>query len=137
MLSLFPLLLALAPLSCALTYRNGVRWQEGDRSLLRAQSVLRAADPVVPGTPYAAALPLALQFFEGQRSGRLIGNKTVLWRGDSGLTDGADVSVRAVPSLSHPCDAPASEETKCASMPLPALLLLLEAPWRRQAPRVK
>ncbi|HEY0992909.1 MAG TPA: glycoside hydrolase family 9 protein [Kofleriaceae bacterium] len=40
---------------------------------------------------YAEALQKSQFFYEAQRSGALPANKRVLWRGDSGLRDGADV----------------------------------------------
>jgi endoglucanase len=40
---------------------------------------------------YAEALQKSEFFYEAQRSGALPANKRVLWRGDSGLRDGADV----------------------------------------------
>ena len=40
---------------------------------------------------YAEALQKSQFFYEAQRSGSLPANKRVLWRGDSGLRDGADV----------------------------------------------
>jgi endoglucanase len=40
---------------------------------------------------YAEALQKTQFFYEAQRSGALPANKRVLWRGDSGLLDGADV----------------------------------------------
>ncbi|XP_059624657.1 endoglucanase 24-like [Cornus florida] len=49
----------------------------------------------VPGTPgvvvdkYAGALTIAMQFFDVQKSGKLI-NKRIAWRGDSGLEDGSE-----------------------------------------------
>ncbi|KAK9164438.1 hypothetical protein Syun_005340 [Stephania yunnanensis] len=50
----------------------------------------------VPGPPgaierkYADALKIALQFFDVQKSGKLVDNK-ISWRGDSALKDGSDV----------------------------------------------
>src|SRR5690242_19676162 len=41
---------------------------------------------------YAEALQKSEFFYEAQRSGPLPANKRVLWRGDSGLRDGADVA---------------------------------------------
>ncbi|KAL0731844.1 hypothetical protein Bca4012_027938 [Brassica carinata] len=52
----------------------------------------------VPGPPgaidkkYADALKLSLQFFDIQKSGRLVDNK-ISWRGDSGLKDGSEASL--------------------------------------------
>jgi hypothetical protein len=40
---------------------------------------------------YGEALQKAIYFYECQRSGKLPANNRVEWRGDSGLTDGADV----------------------------------------------
>ena len=40
---------------------------------------------------YAEALQKSLFFYEAQRSGPLPASNRVNWRGDSGLTDGADV----------------------------------------------
>ena len=40
---------------------------------------------------YAEALQKALFFYEEQRSGDLPVSNRVVWRGDSGLTDGSDV----------------------------------------------
>ncbi|WP_256758962.1 glycoside hydrolase family 9 protein [Cohnella sp. WQ 127256] len=40
---------------------------------------------------YAEALQKSIYFFEEQRSGDLPANNRVPWRGDSGMTDGADV----------------------------------------------
>jgi len=42
---------------------------------------------------YAEALQKAIYFYEAQRSGKLPSNNRVEWRGDSGLTDGADNGV--------------------------------------------
>ena len=41
---------------------------------------------------YAEALQKSLFFYEAQRSGDLPTNNRVNWRGDSGMTDGSDVS---------------------------------------------
>lgn len=52
----------------------------------------------VPGPPgaitqkYSDALSVALQFFQVQKSGKLVNNK-IAWRGDSGLKDGSDASI--------------------------------------------
>ncbi|CAN7130379.1 unnamed protein product [Brassica rapa subsp. narinosa] len=52
----------------------------------------------VPGPPgaidkkYADALKLALQFFDIQKSGKLV-NNTIPWRGDSGLKDGSEANL--------------------------------------------
>ncbi|XWS25891.1 hypothetical protein CRYUN_Cryun27aG0106600 [Craigia yunnanensis] len=49
----------------------------------------------VPGPPgaidkkYAEALEIAMQFFDVQKSGKLVDNK-ISWRGDSGLKDGSE-----------------------------------------------
>uniref|UniRef100_A0A5B7B8W6 Endoglucanase n=1 Tax=Davidia involucrata TaxID=16924 RepID=A0A5B7B8W6_DAVIN len=49
----------------------------------------------VPGSPgaivdkYAYALNIAMQFFDVQKSGKLVNNK-IAWRGDSGLEDGSE-----------------------------------------------
>lgn len=67
--------------------------QRQARSLLNRR-IARIGPKPVPGSPYAAALPLAIDFFEGQRSGRINGSGQVAWRGSSGLEDGADVGVR-------------------------------------------
>ncbi|QMV43201.1 endoglucanase [Cohnella cholangitidis] len=40
---------------------------------------------------YAEALQKSIYFYEAQRSGDLPANNRVAWRGDSGMTDGADV----------------------------------------------
>ena len=40
---------------------------------------------------YGEALQKSLYFYEAQRSGDLPANNRVVWRGDSGLTDGSDV----------------------------------------------
>lgn len=54
--------------------------------------------PPVPGPPgavvtkYSDALKLALQFFDIQKSGKLVNNK-ISWRGDSALDDGKDAKV--------------------------------------------
>ncbi|XP_042494967.1 endoglucanase 10-like [Macadamia integrifolia] len=56
-----------------------------------------AAAPV-PGPPgaitqkYADALKLAVQFFDVQKSGKLVNNK-ISWRGNSALTDGKEVGL--------------------------------------------
>lgn len=42
---------------------------------------------------YAEALQKAIYFYEAQRSGKLPANNRVEWRGDSGMTDGADNGV--------------------------------------------
>ncbi len=44
-----------------------------------------------PAFNYAKALQKAIFFYEAQRSGDLPTSNRVVWRGDSGLTDGADV----------------------------------------------
>ncbi|CAF1912573.1 endoglucanase 10-like [Brassica napus] len=52
----------------------------------------------VPGPPgaidkkYADALKLSLQFFDIQKSGKLVDNK-ISWRGDSGLKDGSEANL--------------------------------------------
>ncbi|CAA6666686.1 unnamed protein product [Spirodela intermedia] len=52
----------------------------------------------VPGSPgavtkkYADALSVAIQFFDVQKSGKLVNNK-IPWRGDSALNDGKDANV--------------------------------------------
>jgi len=56
------------------------------------------ATPAPPTAPppdinYAAALPMALLFYDAQRSGRLPENNRVEWRGDAALNDGQDVGV--------------------------------------------
>ncbi|KAJ4837631.1 Esterase/lipase/thioesterase [Turnera subulata] len=45
---------------------------------------------------YAEALDKSLQFFEGQRSGKLPPNQRLTWRGDSGLSDGSGDHVNLV-----------------------------------------
>jgi len=72
--------------------------QHQARSLLTRR--VNSIGPVpVPGSPYAGALPLAIDFFEGQRSGRINGSGSASWRGNSGLKDGSDVKVSyAVPT---------------------------------------
>ncbi|KAL8253460.1 hypothetical protein R6Q59_037153 [Mikania micrantha] len=55
-------------------------------------------DAPVPGPPgavaqkYGDALKIALQFFDVQKSGKLVNNK-ISWRGDSGLQDGKDANL--------------------------------------------
>ncbi|GIV95827.1 MAG: hypothetical protein KatS3mg057_0484 [Herpetosiphonaceae bacterium] len=44
-----------------------------------------------PAYNYAEALQKSILFYEMQRSGKLPANNRVIWRGDSALTDGADV----------------------------------------------
>lgn len=57
-----------------------------------ALSILLAATPArAQGFNYAEALQKSQFFYEAQRSGALPANKRVLWRGDSGLSDGATV----------------------------------------------
>ncbi|XVE94582.1 hypothetical protein REPUB_Repub02eG0021100 [Reevesia pubescens] len=52
----------------------------------------------VPGPPgaidkkYADALKIAMQFFDVQKSGKLVDNK-ISWRGDSGLKDGSEAKL--------------------------------------------
>ncbi|GAU24992.1 hypothetical protein TSUD_312270 [Trifolium subterraneum] len=52
----------------------------------------------VPGPPgaieqkYASALKTAMQFFDVQKSGKLVNNK-ISWRGDSGLKDGSQANL--------------------------------------------
>ena len=58
----------------------------GALSLLGASGLARAQP-----FNYAEALQKSEFFYEAQRSGALPANKRVLWRGDSGLRDGADV----------------------------------------------
>ncbi|GMP31941.1 hypothetical protein CsSME_00005936 [Camellia sinensis var. sinensis] len=41
---------------------------------------------------YAAALSIAIQFFDVQKSGKLVNNR-IAWRGDSGLEDGREVNL--------------------------------------------
>ncbi|KAI9394589.1 hypothetical protein POPTR_005G115400v4 [Populus trichocarpa] len=41
---------------------------------------------------YADALEIALQFFDGQKSGKLVNNR-IGWRGDSGLLDGIEMNL--------------------------------------------
>ena len=48
---------------------------------------------------YGVAFDKCLQFFEAQRSGKLPADRTVQWRGDSGLTDGYLQGVRLRPSV--------------------------------------
>lgn len=54
--------------------------------------------PPVPGPPgavvkkYSDALKVAMQFFDVQKSGKLVDNK-ISWRGDSALKDGSDASL--------------------------------------------
>lgn len=43
---------------------------------------------------YAEALDKTFLFFEAQRSGKLLENQRVKWRGDSGLKDGSLQGVR-------------------------------------------
>ncbi|GAA0184241.1 hypothetical protein LIER_31529 [Lithospermum erythrorhizon] len=66
-----------------------IKFKNGD-------SILDAAP--VPGAPgeltktYADALKLAMQFFDIQKSGKLVDNK-IPWRGDSALRDGSDAKL--------------------------------------------
>ncbi|HEY0602556.1 MAG TPA: glycoside hydrolase family 9 protein, partial [Herpetosiphonaceae bacterium] len=57
-------------------------------ALMRLPAVSLRAAPV---HNYGEALQKAIFFYEAQRSGRLPTTNRVEWRGDSGLTDGADV----------------------------------------------
>ncbi|WOK95156.1 endoglucanase 24-like [Canna indica] len=58
----------------------------------------RRKEPPVPGPPaninqkYADALGVALQFFQVQKSGKLLDNK-IPWRGDSALEDGKEAGL--------------------------------------------
>ena len=64
---------------------------------MRALSIAVGALSMLAGTAhaqsfnYAEALQKSEFFYEAQRSGVLPANKRILWRGDSGLRDGADV----------------------------------------------
>nr|WP_254450627.1 glycoside hydrolase family 9 protein [Cohnella herbarum] len=51
----------------------------------------RQASAGVSSYNYAEALQKSIYFYEAQRSGDLPANNRVQWRGDSGMTDGADV----------------------------------------------
>ena len=48
---------------------------------------------------YGVAFDKCLQFFEAQRSGKLPADRTVQWRGDSGLTDGYLQGICTPPSV--------------------------------------
>ncbi|KAM0853561.1 hypothetical protein ACQ4PT_050992 [Festuca glaucescens] len=51
--------------------------------------------PVIPGAidrKYAEALAVALQFFQAQKSGKLVNNK-IPWRGDSAVDDGQEAGL--------------------------------------------
>ncbi|MGC4807407.1 glycoside hydrolase family 9 protein [Micromonospora sp. DT233] len=54
---------------------------------------LRATPAAAPAFNYAEALQKSLFFYEAQQSGRKPAWNRVSWRGDSALTDGADVGV--------------------------------------------
>ncbi|KAF5198471.1 Pentatricopeptide repeat-containing protein mrl1 protein [Thalictrum thalictroides] len=67
--------------------------------------------PPVPGPPgaitqkYADALKTATQFFDVQKSGKLVNNK-ISWRGDSALKDGSEEDVdlsKGDPEADHKC----------------------------------
>ncbi|CAM0901689.1 unnamed protein product [Alopecurus aequalis] len=50
--------------------------------------LLAASSASASAMDYGGAFDKCLQFFEAQRSGKLPADRTVKWRGDSGLTDG-------------------------------------------------
>lgn len=66
--------------------------------LKKKQDNAKAEAAPVPGPPgpidkkYADAFKTSLQFFEVQKSGKLVNNK-ISWRGDSALTDGKDAKL--------------------------------------------
>ncbi|KUP96720.1 glycoside hydrolase family 9 protein [Thermobifida cellulosilytica] len=61
----------------------------GSLTVLPATGTAHAA----PAFNYAEALQKSMFFYEAQRSGKLPEDNRVSWRGDSGLTDGADVGL--------------------------------------------
>ncbi|BCX47632.1 glycosylhydrolase [Haloferula helveola] len=72
----------------------------GPPSTLTAEAL--SSDPVDPGDPgggpdesfnYADALRRSLWFYDAQRSGELPDGFRIPWRGDAGLSDGADVGI--------------------------------------------
>ncbi|XP_027183784.1 endoglucanase 24-like [Coffea eugenioides] len=73
---------ALVLLACAFTL-----WYDVHRS--RRSQHRPARPPRVVDEKYANALGVAMQFFEVQKSGKLVDNK-IAWRGDSGLQDGRE-----------------------------------------------
>jgi hypothetical protein len=50
---------------------------------------------------YNDALAKAIQFFEGQRSGRLPANQRTRWRGNSALADGRQENVSSLIITKH------------------------------------
>ncbi|MPZ85939.1 MAG: endoglucanase [Actinophytocola sp.] len=70
------------------------------RTIITAVSLAAGAVVAVPGAAtaqagfnYAEALQKSLWFYEAQQSGPVPGWNRVSWRGDSGLSDGADVGL--------------------------------------------
>jgi len=59
--------------------------------ILIVSTMPQAPRPAYAVYNYAEALQKAIFFYEGQRSGDLPVSNRVVWRGDSGLTDGSDV----------------------------------------------
>ncbi|XP_052196979.1 endoglucanase 10-like [Diospyros lotus] len=62
------------------------------RNLHRSRSGSGSRDNHAPVDKYAAALRIALQFLEVQRSGKLVNNR-IHWRGDSGMQDGSEANL--------------------------------------------
>src|SRR3954465_12577776 len=68
-----------------------------------ASSGVASAAPAATGEfNYAEALQDAMLFYEIQRSGKLPADNRVSWRGDSDLTDGADVGLDLTGGYHHP-----------------------------------
>ncbi|MBW5449425.1 glycoside hydrolase [Cohnella sp. CFH 77786] len=59
-------------------------------SLLLGSPWIQRSNAAANSYNYAEALQKAIYFYEAQRSGDLPANNRVEWRGDSGMTDGAD-----------------------------------------------
>jgi len=77
------------------TRRFTVTIRPGGLDPIPTKSILEAwTHPFTGGRfNYAEALQKSLYFYEAQRSGKLPATNRVYWRGDSALTDGADVGV--------------------------------------------
>jgi endoglucanase len=60
---------------------------------LAAVTLSRPATAAAPVFNYGEALQKAVWFYDAQRSGKLPADNRVNWRGDSGLSDGADVGL--------------------------------------------
>src|SRR6185436_6773321 len=79
--------------------RAEFQWRVAASRVMVTLGVLALIVSALPQAPrpayavynYGEALQKAIYFYEGQRSGDLPVSNRVVWRGDSGLTDGSDV----------------------------------------------